>query len=268
MRDGAPRAAGTARAPATAWALLMISSLLSASCGDGSVHGAAAEGGGPGGPPDAEYVSRADHDSLAAASRDGNGATTAPPDSARPRPTVLFIGTSLTAGFGIELSQAYPAVVGRMLDSVGRPARIVNAGVSGETSAGAVRRIDWVLRTPADVIVVETGANDGLRGLSVASLKVNVETLLDRIRALQPRARVILVQMEAPPNLGPRYTKEFHDLFPAVAKDKGVELMPFLLDGVAGDPDLNQDDGIHPNASGARIVAANVTSALLGKDAP
>lgn len=265
MPDGASRAGGTGRTPATAWALLMISSLLSAACGDGPAHGAAADGGVPDRSPDAGYTSRADPDSLATTPRAGNGMGTSSGEVAGERPTVLFIGTSLTAGAGIDLSEAYPTVVGRMLDSAGRPARIVNAGVSGETSAGALRRIEWVLRTPADIIVVETGANDGLRGLSVASLQENVEAILDRVRALQPHARVILVQMEAPPNMGPRYTKAFHDLFPAAAKKKGVELMPFLLEGVAGDPTLNQDDGIHPNASGARIVAANVTRALLGR---
>ena len=155
-----------------------------------------------------------------------------------------------------------------MLDSAGHAARIVNAGLSGETSAGALRRIDWVLKTPADVIIVETGANDGLRGLDLAALKRNIENILDRIRALQPNAHIMLAQMEAPPNLGARYTAEFHDLFPAVAKEKRVELMPFLLDGVAGDEALNQDDGIHPNVRGARIVAANVTRALLRRNLP
>jgi acyl-CoA thioesterase-1 len=150
-----------------------------------------------------------------------------------------------------------------MLDSAGHPARIVNAGVSGETSAGALRRIDWVLRTPADVIVLETGANDGLRGLDVEALRQNIETTLARIRAAQPRARVFLVQMEAPPNMGARYTKAFHDLFPEAARASGVELMPFLLEGVAGNPALNQDDGIHPNVRGARIVGANVARVLL-----
>lgn len=155
-----------------------------------------------------------------------------------------------------------------MLDSAGHPARIINAGVSGETSAGAVRRIDWILRSPADVIVLETGANDGLRGLDLAALRENLETILARIRVLRPKARVLLAQMEAPTNLGARYTREFHDVFPAVAKAQHVELMPFLLDGVAGDPALNQDDGIHPNVRGARIVGANVTRALLRRNVP
>lgn len=178
-------------------------------------------------------------------------------------PVILFIGTSLTAGYGLEPAQAYPAVVERMLDSMGTPARVVNAGVSGETSAGALRRIDWVLETPADVIVVETGANDGLRGIDVAAASRNIQSILDRIRARQPRARVLLVQMESPPNMGARYTAAFRAMFPALARRNGVELMPFLLDSVAGHDTLNQPDGIHPNARGARVVAANVVRALL-----
>ena len=178
-------------------------------------------------------------------------------------PTILFIGTSLTAGYGVEPGDAFPAVVGRMLDSAGRPARIVNAGVSGETSAGARTRIDWVLRQPADVIVVETGANDGLRGLSVSAARENIQAILDRIRAKQPAPRVLLVQMEAPPNLGDEYTRGFHAMYPDLARKNGVELVPFLLDGVAGVPSLNQDDGIHPNRAGARIVARTVFDALV-----
>jgi acyl-CoA thioesterase-1 len=212
---------------------------------------------------DADRAAAHDSDSLASVRPAGNAAAPRVADPATARPTILFIGTSLTAGFGIDLSQAYPAVVGRMLDSAGHPARIVNAGLSGETSAGALRRIDWVLQTPADVIVLETGANDGLRGLDVASLRRNIESILERIRATQPSARVMLAQMEAPPNMGARYTQEFHDLFPAVAKAAGVELLPFLLDGVAGNPALNQDDGIHPNVRGAQIVGANVARAIL-----
>lgn len=178
-------------------------------------------------------------------------------------PVILFIGTSLTAGYGLEPALAYPAVVERMLDSLGVPVRVVNAGVSGETSAGALRRIDWVLGTPADVIVVETGANDGLRGIEVAAAARNIQAILERIRAVQPRARVLLVQMESPPNMGATYTGAFRAMFPALARRNDVELMPFLLDSVAGHDTLNQPDGIHPNARGARIVAANVVRALL-----
>ena len=179
------------------------------------------------------------------------------------QPTILFIGTSLTAGLGVDPGDAFPAVVGRMLDSAGHPVRIINAGVSGETSAGARTRIDWVLRQPADVIVLETGANDGLRGLSVSAARENIRAILDRIRAKQPSARVLLVQMEAPPNLGEAYTRGFRAMYPALAKENGVELVPFLLEGVAGVPSLNQEDGIHPNRAGARIVARTIYAALV-----
>jgi acyl-CoA thioesterase-1 len=194
---------------------------------------------------------------------DSSRTNAAPARNSAAEPTVLFIGTSLTAGYGVDPSDAYPAVVGRMLDSAGHPARIVNAGVSGETSAGARGRIGWVLRQPADVIVIETGANDGLRGLSVDAARQNIEAIIDSVRARQPSARVLLVQMEAPPNLGANYTSRFHALYPELAKRKHVELVPFLLGGVAGIASLNQDDGIHPNRAGARIVARTVYDALV-----
>lgn len=186
-----------------------------------------------------------------------------------PRPTsrgrgerILFIGTSLTAGLGLDPSDAYPAVVGRMLDSAGRPAEVVNAGVSGETSAGALRRVDWVLRTPADIVVIETGANDGLRGLSVTAARANIARIIDRVRDNLPRARILLVQMEAPPNMGARYTSDFRAMFPELAREKRVELVPFLLEGVAGEATLNQDDGIHPNRAGARVAARIMFGAI------
>ena len=183
--------------------------------------------------------------------------------AAAPQPTILFIGTSLTAGLGVDPGDAFPAVAGRMLDSAGHPARIINAGLSGETSAGARTRIDWLLRQPADVIVLETGANDGLRGLSVNAARDNIQAILDRIRAKQPSARVLLVQMEAPPNLGEAYTRGFRAMYPDLARKNGVELVPFLLDGVAGVPSLNQEDGIHPNRAGARLVARTIYAALV-----
>ena len=215
----------------------------------------------------ATAVSAGDERSLATVPepRNGteNGSTPAVSAAAKTEPTIVFIGTSLTAGYGLEPTAAFPAVIGRMLDSAGRPARVVNGGVSGETSAGARTRIDWVLRQHADVIVLETGANDGLRGLSVAAARDNIQAILDRIRQKQPAARVLLVQMEAPPNLGAGYTRQFHDMYPDLAKRNAVELVPFLLEGVAGVASLNQDDGIHPNVAGAKIVARNVYTALL-----
>ena len=174
----------------------------------------------------------------------------------------MFIGTSLTAGLGLDPDSAYPAVVGRLAAAAGTPIAVVNAGVSGETSAGALRRVDWVLREPADVVVIETGANDGLRGESVDSLRANLEAILARVRRDRPGARVALVQMEAPRNFGPGYTGRFHAAFPAAARAAGVPLFPFLLDGVAGVPRLNQADGVHPTAEGARRVGATVWKAL------
>ena len=178
------------------------------------------------------------------------------------RKTVLFLGTSLTAGLGLEPDSAFPQLLQRRIDEAGLPFQTVNAGVSGETSAGLLRRLEWVLQRPADVIVVETGANDGLRGQPVAGTKATIGQILDRIHRDRPGALVVLVQMEAPTNLGARYTATFRGMFPALARDHGATLIPFLLDGVAGRPQLNQADGIHPNNAGERVVAENVWRGL------
>jgi acyl-CoA thioesterase-1 len=177
---------------------------------------------------------------------------------------VLVLGTSLTAGLGLAPDEAYPAVLEGMARSAGLPVRVINAGSSGETTAGALRRLDWVLRDSVDVVVVESGANDGLRGYDVEATRANLEAIVRSIQERQPWALVYLVQMEAPPNLGSDYTARFRSIFPAVARRTGVKLLPFLLDGVAGIPELNQPDGIHPNADGARRVAANIWAALKG----
>lgn len=176
---------------------------------------------------------------------------------------VMFFGTSLTAGLGLDPDSAYPALIQRKADSAGIAIRVENAGLSGETSAGALERVDWVLKKPVDVFVLETGANDGLRGLDPAATRANLEKIIAKVRATRPAARIFLVQMEAPPNLGTKYTGEFRAMFPAVAKATGVTLLPFLLNGVAGVPSLNQADGIHPNEKGSRIVAANLWPGLL-----
>ncbi|HEY0776349.1 MAG TPA: arylesterase [Gemmatirosa sp.] len=210
-------------------------------------------------PPAADTPERASPPEAAAASAPASAPADAP---ARGRPRVVFIGTSLTAGLGLDPDSAYPAVVGRRAASAGTPIEVVNAGVSGETSAGALRRIDWVLHEPADVVVIETGANDGLRGQSVDSLRANLDAILARVRHDEPRARVALVQMEAPRNFGAGYTAAFHAAFPAAARAAGVTLFPFLLDSVAGNPRLNQADGVHPTAEGARIVGDHVWRAL------
>lgn len=184
--------------------------------------------------------------------------TSAQASTALRRPVVLFFGTSLTAGAGLEPEQAFPALVEKKADSAGVPIRAVNAGLSGETTAGAVRRIDWVLRTPADVIIIEVGANDALRGLSPAAARKNLQTLVAAVKKRQPRARIVLVQMEAPPNFGIAYTRSFRSIYDEVARQENLTLIPFLLEGVAGIPRYNQPDGIHPNVAGERIVAENV----------
>ena len=182
--------------------------------------------------------------------------------SARSRKTVLMVGTSLTAGLGLDPEEAYPALLQRKADSVGLHVEIVNAGLSGETSAGALRRMDWLLRGPADVVVIESGANDGLRGLDVDSTRANLRAIVAKVKAARPAARILLAQMEAPPNLGVKYTAAFSAMYQDVAKDAGVGLIPFLLRGVAGVTSLNQPDGIHPNERGEQIVANNVWATL------
>ncbi len=176
---------------------------------------------------------------------------------------MLIIGTSLTAGYGLDdPGDAYPGVLQRMADSAGYAYRIVNAGLSGETSAGALRRTEWLLRDSAAIVIIETGANDGLRGLDPDTTAANLRAIVAQVRAKLPRARIVIAQMEAPPNLGPAYTGRFHAVFGAVARETGATLLPFLLDGVAGDPKLNQGDGIHPTKEGAVRVASNVWRTL------
>lgn len=175
---------------------------------------------------------------------------------------ILFVGTSLTAGYGLDPDSAYPLQIQRMIDSAGLAYNVINAGISGETSAALLTRLDWLLRQPFDVIVVETGANDGLRGIPVDAMAANIERIVERVKTVRPAARIVLVQMEAPPNLGAAYTRSFHAVFPDIAKRTGVTLMPFLLQDVAGIRELNQGDGIHPNYVGERIVARNVWKAL------
>jgi acyl-CoA thioesterase-1 len=178
------------------------------------------------------------------------------------RVRVLIIGTSLTAGLGLDPDSAYPAVLQRLADSASLRVDIVPAGLSGETSAGAARRVDWLLREKADVVVIETGANDGLRGLDPDSTRANLVSIIAQVRAHNPEVRILLAQMEAPPNLGPRYVRAFHDNFMNVARDEEVTLIPFFLDGVAGVRAMNQSDEIHPNEAGARIAARNMWRTL------
>lgn len=184
-----------------------------------------------------------------------------PADSAA-KVTVLFFGTSLTAGYGLEPSQAFPVLVAQKAAAEGYPINAINSGLSGETSAGALRRIDWVIKRPVDIVVVETGGNDGLRALDAGALKSNLAGIVKKIRTTQPKATILLAMMEAPPNFGAQYTAGFRDAYTSVAKSERVGLMPFLLDSVAGKAELNQDDAVHPNAAGEKIVANNVWRAL------
>jgi len=178
-------------------------------------------------------------------------------------PRVVFLGTSLTAGLGLlRAEDTYVARLAELADSAGVPMDAVNAGVSGDTSAGGLRRLDWILREPVDVLVVELGANDGLRGQDPAATKDNLEAIVTRTRARYPEAAVVIAGMEAPPNLGEAYTRRFRSVFPSVAAQTGAALVPFILADVAGVRDLNQDDGIHPTPEGHGIMARNVWPTL------
>jgi acyl-CoA thioesterase I len=174
--------------------------------------------------------------------------------------TIVALGDSLTAGLGVASDEAYPALLEARARKAGFDYRVVNAGVSGDTSAGGLRRLDWVLRSRPDVVIVALGSNDGLRGLPVAALRDNLTTIVTRLRAAG--ARVLLVGMRVPPNYGAAYAGDFAEVFGSVALRTSVAFLPFLLEGVAGDPTLNQPDGIHPNAAGQRIVADRVWTAL------
>jgi acyl-CoA thioesterase-1 len=181
-----------------------------------------------------------------------------PPDSTPQQPAILFLGTSLTAGYGIAPAQAYPALIQRKIDAAGLHYHVINAGVSGETSAGALRRVDWLLQQPVSILVVETGANDGLRGLPADSLRSNIHHILERARQLQPSARLMLVGMRIPPNYGRSYAQQFEAIYPELARASGATLVPFLLEGVGGVAALNQPDGVHPTAEGQRKMAETV----------
>jgi acyl-CoA thioesterase I len=184
------------------------------------------------------------------------------PAESDPRRSVLFLGTSLTAGLGLEPDQAYPALIQQKIDSAGLGYRVVNAGVSGETSAGALRRVDWLFREPVSVLVVETGANDGLRGLSPDSLEANIQGIFDRAKQLKPTPRLVLLGMRMPPNYGRVYAERFQQVYRGLASRNDAALVPFFLEGVGGIPRLNQPDGVHPTAEGQRRIAETVWRVL------
>ena len=185
------------------------------------------------------------------------------PEGTDDRPVILFVGTSLTAGHGLEVTEAFPAVFQRKVDAAGLRYRVVNAGVSGETSAGALRRIDWLLRQPVAVLVLETGANDGLRGQDPEATRANIQAIFDRSREHEPPPKLALVAMEALPNYGADYRERFRAIYPELAEANDAVLIPFFLEGVAGEPELNLPDGIHPNAEGQKRVAENVWKILV-----
>jgi acyl-CoA thioesterase-1 len=175
---------------------------------------------------------------------------------------ILFLGNSITAGYGLSPSQAYPALIQKKIDSLGLAFKVINAGLSGETTAGGLRRIDWMLRQKVDVLVIELGGNDGLRGIKPEVTKQNLQAIVDKARQKNPDVKIVIAGMQVPPNLGPEYTKSFKRLYSDLAKKNSTSLIPFILDGVGGKPDLNLPDGIHPTAQGHKIVAETVWQVL------
>lgn len=176
--------------------------------------------------------------------------------------TILFFGNSLTAGYGLDPIEAFPALIQKKIDSLGLPYMIINAGVSGETTSGGSARIDWILRQPIDVFVLELGANDGLRGIPVKETRKNLQLIIDKVKEKNPETLLVLAGMQVPPNMGPQYSKEFREIFPSLAKENNMILIPFLLEGVGGERELNQEDGIHPTAEGHAILADNIWQAM------
>jgi acyl-CoA thioesterase-1 len=186
----------------------------------------------------------------------------APKPAAAERPAIVFIGTSLTAGYGLPESEAYPALIQQRVDAAGLDYRVVNAGVSGDTSAGGLRRLDWLLRLPIAVLVLELGANDMLRGQPPEALEANLAAILERTRAVHPEVRFLVAGMRAAPNLGRDYAQAFDAIYPRLVERFDAAFVPFLLEDVAARRELNQADGIHPTAEGHALIAERVWSAL------
>jgi acyl-CoA thioesterase I len=176
--------------------------------------------------------------------------------------TILFFGDSLTAGYGLSVEEAFPAVIEKELNKGATKVKAINAGLSGETTAGGLARIDWVLRQPIDIFVLELGANDGLRGLPLDQTRKNLQGIIDKVKAKYPKVKIVMTGMMVPPNMGTKYSNEFKVIYPELAKKNNATLMPFLLEGVAGDEKLNQADGIHPTAKGHEIVARKLGDIL------
>jgi acyl-CoA thioesterase-1 len=185
-----------------------------------------------------------------------------PVDSSTQKKTILFFGNSLTAGYGVDPSEAYPALIQEKIDSLHLNYKVINAGVSGETTSDGNSRIDWILKQPVDIFVLELGGNDGLRGIPLSVTEKNLQSIIDKVKAKYPGSKIILEGIQIPPNMGQDYTTQFRKIYPQLASKNKIELIPFLLKGVGGDPQLNQRDGIHPTAEGHKIVAENVWEVL------
>jgi acyl-CoA thioesterase I len=176
--------------------------------------------------------------------------------------TILCYGNSLTAGYGVDLNQANPALLQKRIDSLGLKYKVINAGLSGETSAAGINRLDWVLKQPVDIFILELGANDGLRGISVKLTRQNLQTIIDKVKKISPQAKIVLAGMRIPPSMGDAYAKDFEKIFPELAGKNDIALIPFLLDGVGGETKYNQGDGVHPTAEGYKLVLENVWEVL------
>jgi len=175
---------------------------------------------------------------------------------------ILFFGDSLTAGYGLEVSQAFPALIQQKIDALGLDYTVINAGLSGETTASGKNRLEWVLEDDIDIVIIELGANDGLRGVPLTETESNLQSMVDTVQNTLPDAKIILAGMKIPPNMGPDYTSKFESIFPELAASENITLIPFLLENVAGIPELNQGDGIHPTVEGQKLVANNVWDVL------
>lgn len=176
---------------------------------------------------------------------------------------IIFFGNSLTAGYGLaEPTEAFPALVQQKIDSLKLPYKVINAGLSGETTAGGMSRIDWILKQPVSIFVLELGGNDGLRGIPISATRSNLQAIIDRVKEKNPEVKIILAGMQVPPNMGQKYSQEFRAVFGELAQKNNSALIPFILEGVGGVAELNQGDGIHPTASGHRILAENVWAVL------
>ena len=181
--------------------------------------------------------------------------------SERTKPQRLLVfGNSIAAGYGLDQSEAFPAQLQRLSDEASVPLEVVNAGLSGETTAGGARRISWVLKQPVDILLIELGGNDALRGLDLEQTEANLRAIINASKARYPKLKIVLGGMKAPPNLGADFTSRFESIYPRIARDTGVALIPFILEGVGGVAELNQADGIHPTAEGQKVIAETVWS--------